>query len=74
MAPAALHFASRTPKRVVFRVARVAKTLGVCMSADDDWIAAEVVVFELSGGYGSSRRQNGCDGQSTAVDFEQPRQ
>jgi len=28
MAPAALHFASRCPNRVVFRVARVAKTLG----------------------------------------------
>jgi hypothetical protein len=32
MAPAALHFASRNPNRVVFRVARVAKTLGFCMS------------------------------------------
>jgi hypothetical protein len=31
MAPAALHFASRCPNRVVFRVARVAKTLGFCM-------------------------------------------
>ena len=32
MAPAALYFASRTPNRVVFRVARVVKTLGFCMS------------------------------------------
>ncbi len=32
MAPAALHFASRTENRVVFRVARVVKTLGFCMS------------------------------------------
>ena len=32
MAPAALYFASRTPNRVVFRVARVAKTLGFCMA------------------------------------------
>jgi hypothetical protein len=32
MAPAALFFASRTPNRVVFRVARVIKTLGFCMS------------------------------------------
>jgi hypothetical protein len=29
---AALHFASRCPNRVVFRVARVGKTLGFCMS------------------------------------------
>jgi hypothetical protein len=28
MAPAALYFASRTPNRVVFRVARVVKSLG----------------------------------------------
>ena len=32
MAPAALHFASRYPNRVVFRVARVVKTLGFCMA------------------------------------------
>jgi hypothetical protein len=32
MAPAALHFASRSPNRAVFRVARVVKTLGFCMS------------------------------------------
>ena len=31
-APAALYFASRTPNRVVFRVARVVKSLGFCMS------------------------------------------
>jgi len=35
MAPAALHFASRPPNRVVFRVARVAKTLGFCIAAED---------------------------------------
>jgi len=30
-----LHFASRTPNRVVFRVARVAKTFGFCMCQSD---------------------------------------
>ena len=49
MAPAALHFASRLPNRVVFRVARAAKTLGFCMSADGVWIAAEVAGFEHFG-------------------------
>jgi hypothetical protein len=35
MAPAALYFASRSQNRVVFRVARVAKTLGFCMAQSD---------------------------------------
>jgi hypothetical protein len=48
MAPAALYFASRTPNRVVFRVARVAKSLGFCMSPV--WYRStpvEAVGFEL---------------------------
>ena len=48
MAPAALFFASRTQIRVVFRVARVVKTLGFCMSPV--WYRStpvEAVGFEL---------------------------
>jgi hypothetical protein len=37
MAPAALHFASRCLNRVVFRVARVAKTLGFGMFRSDTY-------------------------------------
>jgi hypothetical protein len=41
MAPAALYFASRTPNRVVFRVARVVKTLGIAFA--DLFILVECV-------------------------------
>jgi hypothetical protein len=50
MAPAALLFASRTPNRVVFRVARVAKTLGFCIGPVlPRTTPVEAVGFELGG-------------------------